>query len=65
MKTLELDNENVQPLVVSQQRAAVLLDVCVDTIEDMARRGDLERVRLSRRKYGITMRSVRKKAGIE
>ena len=48
-------------LAVSQKTAAEMLDLCVDTIEAMAARGELERVRLTSRKYGITMRSLLKK----
>ena len=52
-------------LVVSQREAARLLDCSIDLIETLSERGDLERVRLSERKLGITMRSLEKLAGIE
>ena len=50
-------------LAVSQKTAAELLDVCVDTIENMVERGDLERIRLTSRKYGITWRSLQRLVG--
>jgi transposase len=50
-------------LTVSQKTAAKMLDVCVDTVEAMVARGQLERVRLSERKYGIPMRSILKLIG--
>lgn len=50
-------------LTVSQQEAARLLGLCVDTIDAMAQRGELERVRLSQRKFGITWRSLERLVG--
>ena len=52
-----------QRLAVSQQTAAAMLDVCVDTLENMVARGELERSRITTRKYGITCRSLKKLIG--
>jgi hypothetical protein len=62
-KTLDFPVQHSQRLVVSQKRAAQMLDVCVDTIEAMVERGDLERVRLSARKLGIKVSSITKLIG--
>jgi hypothetical protein len=56
-------NAELPSLTVSQKRAAQILDVCVDTIENMVARGELERVRVTSRKYGITWRSLQKLVG--
>jgi hypothetical protein len=64
-KTLKLPNQDLSRLVVSQQRTARMLDVCIDTVETLVKQDKLERVRLSTRKYGITMRSILKLAGGE
>ena len=50
-------------LTVSQNEAARLLDVCRDTVIAMAERGELERVRISTRKYGIKFSSLQKLLG--
>ncbi len=55
--------DHLPRLTVSQREAARLLGLCVDTVVSMAERGDLERVRLSACKYGITMRSLEKLIG--
>jgi hypothetical protein len=64
-KTLHLPHQDLSRLVVSQQRTADLLDCCVDTVESMVKQGKLVRVRLSERRYGITMASILKVVGGE
>ena len=49
-------------LVVSDKNAARILDVHPDTIKAMVARNELERVVLTKKKHGVTMRSVLKKA---
>ena len=59
---MSLSESNPNPrLAVSQKTAAEALDVCVDTIEAMVARGELERVKLTGRKYGVTWRSLVRK----
>jgi hypothetical protein len=52
-------------LVVAYKTAAKALDVCPDTIAAVVDRGELERVVLTKKKFGVTWRSVLRKAGIE
>ena len=61
MKSPNLSDRDLPRLTVSQ--AAKMLDVCTDTVEALAERGDLERVRISSRKYGIKVRSLLKLIG--
>jgi len=58
------ENPDLPRLVVSQRTAAKALDVCTKTIENMVARGELERVNVTSRKYGITWRSLMKLAGV-
>lgn len=62
----ELSSNNLPRLAVTQKQAARALGVCVDTIETLVARGELERVRLTSRMWGITWRSlVAKVHGVE
>ena len=47
-------------LVVSRRSAAEQLDCSEDTIDRLAARGELDLVRFSPRRVGITVRSLRK-----
>ena len=58
--TTPTQNREVPRLVVSQKTAAEMLDVCVDTIENLVKRGQLDRVRITGRKYGIPVSSLQK-----
>jgi predicted site-specific integrase-resolvase len=61
-----LDNQSppVERLVVSRPHAAKMLDVCVGTIDNWVDAGRLEKIQLSTKRVGITMRSIRKLTGI-
>ena len=60
---MEDDPELPERLVVSDKNAArSSLDVHPDTIKAMVARNELERVVLTKKKHGVTMRSVLKKA---
>ena len=52
-----------QPFAVSRKTAAELIDCHVDTIDNMVERGELERVKLTKRKVAITWRSLQKLVG--
>ena len=54
----QLSSDNLPRLAVSQRTAAEALDVCVDTIENLVSRGQLERVKITGKKWGITWRSL-------
>ena len=60
--SIEIMKPEVRRLVVSDKTAAEVLDVCPDTIKAMVGRGELERVVLTKKKFGITWRSLVKKA---
>ena len=53
-----------KPLVVSRQKAAADLGVCLKTIDNMVGRGQLEKVQISDGRVGITWRSLVKRAGV-
>ena len=47
-----------QRLTVSRDHTAELLDCSPDHIDDLANRGQLERIKIGKRKVAITMRSI-------
>jgi excisionase family DNA binding protein len=54
------DSEAEPRLVLSPKKAARALDVSEDTIGRLVEAGELESVRISARRRGITLRSLRK-----
>ena len=56
---MKTHHQELQPLVVSQQNAALMLDCCVDTVIAAAKRGKLKRVRINSRRWGVTMQSIK------
>jgi hypothetical protein len=52
-----------KPYTYSRKRTAEVLDVHIDTVDNMVERGELERVQLTSRKCGITVRSIERLIG--
>jgi transposase len=50
-------------LIYSRKNAAKALDVSLKTVDNMVARGELELVRLTSRKVGITAKSLLARAG--
>lgn len=54
-----------EPLAVSRETAANLLDCSLDHIDVLSQRGQLERIKIGIRKVAITMRSLKRLVGEE